>query len=142
MIAIDWNPDPPKLRQFAYFAPIGFGVVGLVVAWHLGAMSAAGSWTPSVWLWVIGLLTLAAGVIKPLLVKPLYLLLTVVTAPIGLVIGNLAMLLLYVLLFVPLGLIFKVIGRDTMQRSFRDGRESYWEKHTQPTDLKRYYRQF
>ena len=137
MIAIDWNPDTPKLRQFAYAAPVGFGLVGLLVAWRLGATLA-----PSFWLWGIGLATLVAGLIKPISVKPLYLLLSAVTAPIGFVIGNLALLLVYVLLIVPIALVFKLIGRDTMTRKFRDGKESHWQEHRGTRDLKRYYRQY
>ena len=145
MVTIDWHPAPEKLRQFAYFAPVGFGLIGLLVAWHLGApgnIDQATTWTPSFWLWGTGLVTLLIGAIKPLMVKPLYVVLSAITAPLGWLIGNLVLLLLFSLLVAPLGILFRLIGRDALDRHFRDGSETYWRDHESATDLKRYYRQY
>jgi uncharacterized membrane protein len=50
--------------------------------------------------------------------------------------------LVWILLFVPLGLIFRVAGRDPLQRRFPSERDTFWEPHPPPRDVRNYYRQF
>ena len=45
-------------------------------------------------------------------------------------------------LFTPIGLVFRLIGRDPLQRARRPGSESYWTPKPAPADLRRYFKQF
>ena len=45
-------------------------------------------------------------------------------------------------LFTPLGLLFKITRRDRLRRRFRADRSTHWIPKEQPTDMRRYLRQF
>ena len=127
------NPTNRQLRQF--------GVVGLVVL-------------PSVtWLWTLDLVAVcwagAAGLgacgigfVAPTILKPVYLGLTIATMPIGLILGEVVMLLIYFGLFLPMSIVFRIIGRDALKRRTQNGEESFWQKKKRPTSVRNYYHQF
>ena len=54
---------------------------------------------------------------------------------------SLAMLMIYFGVFLPIGLAFRALGRDALQRDFDYNRRSYWEVKKQPRDIASYYRQ-
>ena len=60
----------------------------------------------------------------------------------GVVTTPVIMLALYVSLFVPLGLIFKLIGRDAMRRKLDKNADTYWEPYPKTEQLDRYFRQY
>lgn len=62
--------------------------------------------------------------------------------PIGLVIGEVAILSIYYAVFLPIGLVFRLCGRDTLQRSFDRQAASYWQSKERPKSAAQYYRQF
>ncbi|MEM7143937.1 MAG: SxtJ family membrane protein [Verrucomicrobiota bacterium] len=142
MIEIDWKPKEKVLRQFGWICLPGFGLVGLVVAWHLGCFEGSGRWTPSCVLWGIGVLSWLTGLVAPRCLKWLFVGMMLVAFPIGMVVGTVILLLLFFLLFTPLALVFKVIGRDEMQRSVGGGESSYWIKIDEKRAPASYYRQF
>ena len=45
-------------------------------------------------------------------------------------------------LFTPIGLVFRLIGRDPLQRARRAGVESYWAPKPAPADVRSYFKQF
>ncbi len=49
----------------------------------------------------------------------------------------------YVLLFVPLGLLFRILGRDMMKRKLADKSvASYWEDCDEPAEPEMYFKQY
>jgi len=72
----------------------------------------------------------------------IYLGLTLVTLPIGLVISFLLLATFYFGILTPLAIVFKLIGRDALKRRFDADADSYWITHRQPGDLDRYFNQF
>src|SRR4051812_1427827 len=99
LMTIDWNPSPPKLRQFAGIA--GAALLTLAV-WayfrHGGLTGAAG-------LAVIGLTLGLCGARWPRGVRPLYVGMMVVTFPIGWVVSLLVLAVLYFGVFTSVALI-------------------------------------
>jgi hypothetical protein len=64
------------------------------------------------------------------------------TLPIGLVVSFVMLGLFYFLLITPLGLVFRLLGRDPLHRRFDPKAETYWVEH-QPADRpERYFQQF
>lgn len=125
MISIDWNPTPRKLRQFAA-ASLAAG----------GVLAGFGRWP------IIGLLFAAAGLLGllgPRLVRPLYLGLSVMTAPIGWVVSNVLLALIFLLVITPLGLLFRLTGRRGL---LRRPVPSTWERHSHPASARQYLRQY
>src|SRR5204863_7614358 len=44
--------------------------------------------------------------------------------------------------FTPVGLLFRLIGRDVLRRQFDRDAETYWKPVDAPPDARRYFRQF
>lgn len=74
--------------------------------------------------------------------RRLYLAFTYATLPIGWTLGTLLMAGFYYGLLLPVGLVFRLIGRDPLQRRWDRRAETYWVPHGMPTDQKRYFQQF
>ena len=133
LIQANWNPAPRQLRQFAATCLI----VAPLLGWLWGAPSDV-----LFGLAVAGLIVGLVGFAMPVSVKPLYLTLMAVTAPIGMILGELAMLTIYFGLFLPMGLIFRLLRRDALQLKLDRSRPSYWQPKPQPKHITSYYRQF
>jgi hypothetical protein len=143
MIEIDWKPKEKVLRQFGWICLPGFGLVGTMVAWRLGCFEGSGRWTASYIIWGFAVLCLLVGLIAPRALKWLYVGMTVVAFPIGLVLGFVILGLIFLLLFTPVALFFKLKGRDELQRGWPPPEgESYWIAMRKIDDPKRYFRQF
>jgi hypothetical protein len=52
------------------------------------------------------------------------------------------MALVFYGLFTPMGLLFRLIGRDPLNRRFDPTAQTYWTPHQTVTDGRRYFRQF
>jgi hypothetical protein len=65
-----------------------------------------------------------------------------VTFPIGWTGSRLLLACLYYGIFTPVGLIFKLIGRDALARRSRPGQLTYWESKPMSADMRSYLRQF
>jgi hypothetical protein len=132
LVEIQWNPSPRQLRQFT-----GIGVVAApLIAWLWGADAK----------WVAVLLSVASLVavvawIRPNWVKPLFVAASLITAPSGLIVGEVTMWLIFAIVFCPLGLLFRIIGRDVLRRTIEVERDSYWEPKEQAKTVASYYRQ-
>lgn len=146
LIAVNWRPDRGQLRWFGLIALIGFGALGAVsyfarrLLWiRLEDETAS---VAGLVLWGLaaacGLLAIAA----PAVLRPLYVTLTAITLPIGFVLSHLMMALLFYGVFTPVGLVFRLIGRDPLHRRFDPGAASYWVERKPVKDVKLYYRQF
>lgn len=132
LIEFNWQPTDRQLRQF--------GVICLfalpALAWLWG-----GGTTIVMTLALAGLLLAVAGMAVPTVLKPVFLALTIVATPIGMVIGELAMLIIYFGVFLPFGLVFRIAKRDSLQLRLDQHKKSYWEAKKQPSNIASYYRQ-
>jgi hypothetical protein len=142
MITIDWKPSVKTLRQFGWIALGGFGLAGGLVAWKTGAVSGTWPWALAMGLWGLALLCPVLALVKPELLRFIYVPLMVVVFPIGFVLGTIMMLLIFFLIFTPLALWFKIARRDALKRSTDPEASSYWEQRGPPPGPERYYRQY
>ena len=64
----------------------------------------------------------------------------------GLIMGRITSPILlgvvWVVLFVPLGIVFRLLGRDAMRRKFPAPEASFWEPHPPRPKVGRYFQQF
>ena len=142
-IEIQWNPTDRQLRQFGAATFFVLPLSGWLLAGRPGWVF---PWTTENSAMVGGLLTCGAflllvGWFVPRALKPYYIGLMLATFPIGLIVGEVFLLLLYILVFLPVALIFRLIGRDALQRRIDRQAESYWEPKSPPPDPASYYRQ-
>lgn len=132
LVEINWRPTNQQLRQF--------GMISLIALPAIGWMWGGGSLVLGV-LTAAGMLLASIGIVAPSLLSPLFLTLSIVTMPVGLVMGELAMLTIYFCVFLPLGFLFRIIGRDALQQRIDRNCESYWVPKARPTSVAAYYRQ-
>ena len=57
-------------------------------------------------------------------------------------VGFVALLLVYYGLVTPIGLVFRLMGRDPLQRRFDRALDSYWIRRRSSLPAKRYFQQF
>ena len=128
--------DPPArlLRQFA----------GLWLAFFLGLAAWQGRLRglPA----VIVCVTLAVsvggvGLVRPQAVRPLFVGWMMLAFPIGWLVSHVALAVVFYGLITPLAVAFRLAGRDLLALKRREVR-SYWQPKPQPTDVRRYFKQF
>ncbi len=133
---LNLSPPPRVLRQFA-----GLWVVCIaaLACWHglvherhaLGVALAVLAFT-------IG----PVGLVWPAAIRPVYAAALVVTFPIGWVVSRVVLACLFYGLFTPVGLLFRLVGRDALGIRRRPDRETYWEDKPTAADAASYLRQF
>ena len=145
LIEVNWNPSRKVCREFGAATFVVFGALG---AWALARHRIFGFGLPASAAEITGSVLIAAAVacgalaaLAPRLLHWPYVVLTVLVLPIGIVVSHVIVAALFYLLFTPVALFFRLIGRDLMHRRFEPSAETYWTKRKQTTDVKRYLRQ-
>jgi hypothetical protein len=133
---INWQPDRKTLAEFSEAGMFFLGMVATPLAYFRGHPSIAATF------WTLAVVGRLIGVFRPEWLKPVFLGLTLATWPIGWVVSRIALGLLYFLVFTPLALIFRLIGRDALQRSADPKAKTYWEPYRPNRGLDRYLRPF
>jgi hypothetical protein len=136
MMPINWTPDRKTLGEFAEAGMFALGMVAAPLAYFRGhAWIAGGLWVGAVVLRVVGLA-------RPSWLRPVFLGLTLATWPIGWVVSRVALAVLYFAVFTPIALVFRIMGRDALQKSFDPKAKTYWEPYRPNRGLERYLRLF
>lgn len=145
MVEINWQPDEQTLRQFGWIALVGFLAIALL-AWNewlvfsfgLGSArtSVAGAFA------ALGAISAFFSLVAPRANKPIFLGLTLLSYPIGFVLSYVIMGFLFFGLITPLGLLFRLIGKDPLNRRFDRGATTYWIEPRPRRGKESYFRQF
>jgi len=133
---IQFDPDRKTLRQFAGLWLVVFSGMAL---WQT-LVRGRGSLGLSIG--ALALVVGVAGLTRPEWVRLIYIGWMVLAFPIGWTVSQVMLLLMYFGLFAPIGLVFRLIARDPLQRARRTGIESYWTPKPVPADVKSYFKQF
>ena len=145
MIEINLRPDETTLRQFGFIAVVGFGFIAAIAWFELLIFAfGLGEARPYVAGTLAGLAGLSAlfSLVYPKANLPIYVGLTIIAFPIGFVLSYVIMGVLFYLLITPVGLFFKLTGRDPLNRRFEPDAESYWVPVGPPRARESYFRQF
>jgi Saxitoxin biosynthesis operon protein SxtJ len=136
----DEAPDNVSVTILRQFAGLCIGIFGLlfVLSWHRHD----GSPTGAAWIGlVIAVFVGLPGLIRPSVVRPIYLGLMAVTEPIGHLVSIVILAVIYYGFVTPLAVVFRLTGRDVLLRN-RPNVASYWIPRPQPSDPRRYLRQY
>ena len=132
---IELHPAPRKLRQFSALLIIFSIAAGIWIG-------LVGSHT------LLGIILVASGVtagfvglLSPPTIAPIFVGMMIVAFPIRWIVSQIALALLFYLVFTPLGLYFRLKGRDPLDRQFDPDKDSYWIKKPMPVDIRRYFKQ-
>lgn len=143
MIKLNFRPESRILAQFAWVALVGLPLIAFAVLKICGLWSWTDSWTHPAMLWSAGvgagqLLLYLAGLREP--TRWIYAVLMVVAVPIGFVLSQVLMAAIYYLVFTPIGLCFRLVGRDAMGRRADPSRKSYWHDRGPPRSPASYFK--
>ena len=130
------DPPPRMLRQFAGLWLLFFG---LLAAWQAGSRD-----NPSAAV-TLGVLAVAVGVpglLRPALVRPVFVGAMIVSFPIGWLVSKILLAVVYYGLFTPIALVFRFTGRDVLARRRDPAATTYWKPKPAPADSRSYFRQF
>lgn len=87
----------------------------------------------------IGAVLVVLGTVAPVVLRPLYRLWMLFAVALGFVMTRVILTVFYYLVLTPVGLLFRVIGRDALNRRLDRQAESYWiEKEYPIQDRSRY----
>src|SRR5258705_10301120 len=109
IVPVDWNPDTRKLRFFSW-AWLAF----LGVAWPLLLLFRGHPRTSAV-ICGVGIAGGLLGLIRPAWLRPAWIVLIAASWPIGWVISNVALIVLYFGVVTPLALVARLRGRDPLR---------------------------
>ena len=137
LIEINWSPNRKELRKFG----IIFLIASTLIALLLYLLKGLGIQWMAV-IFAVGFVVFLSSVLSLKVTRGIYLVLILLTLPIGLVISFTLMAIFYFLLLTPIGLIFRLIGRDALGRKFDSTVDSYWVPRQPPDSLDRYFHQF
>lgn len=136
-VEINWRPKQKKLRNFGKIALAASVIISLLFYLLKGA---AIQWALTIF--AVGFTIFLSSVISLRLTRMIYVGLVAVTFPIGLVLSFTLLMAFYFLLLTPLGLFFRLIGRDALGRKFDSTAKSYWQQRNQPKNSEYYFHQF
>ncbi len=129
------DTGPAALRRF------GFAVGGLLLL--IGLVLLLRHRAAGPYLALPGALLTAAGLLAPCVLKPVYLAWMTAALVLGFGVAHVLLILLFLLVVTPVGLLARLTGRDFLDRKMDRTSVSYWRRR-EPAgeDPKRYERQF
>jgi hypothetical protein len=131
---IRWRPDARELKRFALAMPVGFGILGALAVLQAHAVTPAATF-----LWCLGPALGALSLVRPL-ARTVYLAVNVPAAIAGYLMSQLILLLMFALVFAPMGFLLRLLGRDLLDTG--KGRCTAWKPVEQRRGSSHYYRQF
>lgn len=137
LLKINWHPTRKQLGDFGKIALVATALVSLLL-WAIKGFGF--KWTLPIL--AVGLITFVASRTSEKLTRIIYLGLTMLTLPIGFVVSFILLAAFYYLVITPIGLVFRLMGRDPLCRKFDNTTDSYWLPHKPAETIDRYFRQF
>lgn len=128
------NPTKRMLRQFAGAWLVVFLVAAIRSSLH-------GHRTAGIILVLIGLIGVA-GLVKPFLVKHLFIGATIAAYPLGWVVTQLMLVIMFYVVLTPIAFIARWRGRDSLQLRPQSAKSSFWAPRGEPPRAENYLKQF
>ncbi len=137
MTDIKLNLTSKDLRKFGVVMAIAFGIIGLIPAWK-------DHWTISYVFWGISvILFLLPALIYPMSLRPIHKYWMKFAIAVGWFNSRLILSLMFYLVFTPVALFMKLIGRDPLERRYVKESDTYWvDRSKEEINPKHFERQF
>ena len=130
---------PPTDRQLRQFAAIAALLLAALAIWQLagrGSLVVIGCYAAS------AVIAAAIGLAKPRWLAPSFSCWMIAAFPLAWLVSNVVLVLVFFGLMTPLGLLFRLLGRDPLNRTWPGRQDSYWQKKPAADKPERYLRQF
>ncbi len=118
------KPTTKDLRSFGVVVGGAFVVFWAVIKWVLPRLLGHGGDFPA--LWMIGAALAVVGAVAPIVLRPVYYVWMTLALAMGFVMTRVILTLFFFLVLTPVGLVFKVIGRDALHRKLDREGSTYW----------------
>ena len=146
LMRVEWSPDKSQLRTFGSIGALAFALVAGVTFWRgaiFGVALAPGTVLrlTSVLL-ALSVATAVLAFVSPRALKPLYVVLTAISLPIGFVVSYAVLALLFYLIITPFAFVFRLVGRDPLHRRIEKAAPSYWVRRKPVQEVEQYYHQY
>lgn len=130
------DPSSRDLTVLALLFLVVLGAIGLYLVYWKGAASGY------TWL-TIGIILAVLRLVPPVF-RMVYRAWIGISIIIGYFISRVILTIIFFLVITPTGLIFRVIGKDPMEREIDPSKETYWQRREQASDtsIERYEKQF
>ena len=146
LVALNLKPEARQLRQFGVMGAVFFAILVGLAQWRGSifgfAIAPESLQNTSMVLGGIAALFGALAVVFPKALTPVFLVLSVITFPIGFVLSHVLIFAMFYLLFTPIGLLMRAFGWDAMDRKLDKSASSYWVKRDPVPNVARYFRQY
>jgi Na+/proline symporter len=136
MIEIKKDPSRKELAWFGLLLLCFCGIIGALLYWKFDKPAAARI------VWISGAALALIYYVIPPLRRPIFLGWMYAAFPIGFVISYVLMAIIYYAVVTPIGVIMRILGRDSMCRRFDGDAASYWHERRAEEAQDRYFRQF
>lgn len=136
IVDINWNPNRRELRWFGGLLIVFCGVVAWVVS------RGRDDSTLPIAIAATGAVAGVTGLLRPELIRYVYVAWMVAVSPIAFVVSNLIVAVVFYLVVTPIGFAMKFAGRDAMRLEPRRDADSHWVEKKMPKDARRYFRQY
>lgn len=135
LIRVNLQPSPSQLAVFGGIWLVFFSGLAAIVYQRGGAPVVVQTIAAA------AIIVPAVGWIVPAFMRIVYIGMSLVTLPIGLVVSHLLLAAIYYLLLTPVGLLMRLCGYDPMHRRFQRDAPSYWIRREGESSVDRYFRQ-
>lgn len=136
MIPIPWNPDRKTLSEFS---EIWLFVLGMIAS-PLALLRGHAGWAIGFWLAAVAVRGLAF--IRPCLIRPIFVGLILITWPIGWIVSNFVLAIVYYGTMTPIGLFRRWRSGDTLGRELDRQALTHWVEVQPDNRPDRFFRQF
>lgn len=137
LVKINWQPDKKMLGEFSQAGMFFIGMLACPLALYRGHVGRGLAF------WVVAVVLRVIGLTRPEWLRWPFIGLSVVAWPIGWVVSHLALGIIYYGIFTPVALVFRLMGRDPLNRRLDKQASTYWEPYEPDRGGKaRYLRQF
>ncbi len=133
---IPFQPTPRTLRQFAALFLVFFLAMGAHQYFGRGHHAAG------LVLGSVAVLVGTLGLIKPPAIRWIFVGWMVLAFPIGWLVSQIMLAVLFYLVLTPVAVLFRWRGRDLLGRNPAPGRPSFWVPKRSPEDVRSYFRQY
>lgn len=119
-----------------------FAIALAVVLTIFGSLPVIKGKSPIVWLYAIAVIAFGLGLGLPVVLRPVFKVWMLIAKALGIFNTYLFLSLIYILIFSPIGLVLRLLGKDFLDRKIEKGKPSYWKPYEEPKSTEEYYHQF
>lgn len=120
-----------ELRRFGFNLGLGLNILGCIMFYR--------GREHFIYFSTIGSLALMLAILRPGLLKPLKKVLDLVISAFGKTVNMITLLAAFYLIFTPISLLLRLLGKDLLHQKINTSANSYWTRHKKSAFSKELY---